>query len=72
MTTTVMATVSHMKTLRMGWCLDCHHNPDPHLRPQDRITDLTWVPQEDQAALGKSLRQKNNLHPSTDCSTCHR
>jgi hypothetical protein len=67
-----MDQVVQVKTLRMGWCLECHHNPDPHLRPQDRITDLTWVPQEDQATLGRTLREKNNLHPSTDCSTCHR
>ncbi len=60
-----MDQVVQVKTLRMGWCLECHHNPDPNLRPQDRITDLTWVPQEDQATLGRTLREKNNLHPST-------
>ena len=32
-----------------------------------------WLPPEgDPVAFGKMLREKNNIHPPTDCSTCHR
>jgi len=68
-----MDQVTQVETLRMGWCLECHRNPEPNLRPQQFITDLAWKSiDEDQAALGKRLRRENNIQPSTDCSTCHR
>ncbi len=28
-----MEQVYQAKPLSMAWCLDCHRNPDPHLRP---------------------------------------
>jgi hypothetical protein len=68
-----MAQVTQAKSLRMGWCLECHRNPEPNLRPQQFITKLDWKPtDEDQLTLGKRLRHENNINPSTDCSTCHR
>ncbi len=67
-----MDEVAQVETLSMGWCLDCHRNPEPHLRPQQLIADLGWVPGEDQLALGRRLREENKINPSTDCSTCHR
>ncbi|RMG01019.1 MAG: cytochrome C [Planctomycetota bacterium] len=69
-----MDRVYQAKTLRMGWCLECHRNPDPHLRPQEHITDLGWSPGSDEEKLliGREVRRKNNINPSTDCSTCHR
>lgn len=67
-----MEEVYQVETLSMGWCLDCHRNPEPHLRPADLVTDLDWVPGEDPEVLGKRLREQNNINPSTDCSTCHR
>jgi hypothetical protein len=56
----------------MGWCLDCHRNPEPHLRPVEFVTKLDWKPDEDPKVLGARLRKENNINPSTDCSTCHR
>jgi len=67
-----MDVVYQAETLSMGWCLDCHRNPEPHLRPAGFITQLDWQPEGDPVALGKELRQKHNINPSTDCSTCHR
>lgn len=66
-----MDRVVQQQPLSMGWCLECHRNPEPHLRPVDKVTDLGWTP-EDPDALGKELKAKNNINPSTDCSTCHR
>ena len=62
--------------LTMTWCLDCHRNPEPHLRPLDKVTQLGWEPEadlgEEPAALGARLREQHNINPSTSCSTCHR
>ncbi len=67
-----MDRVRQVETLSMSWCLDCHRNPEAHLRPAEFVTDLDWQPGEDQAILGERLRLENNIKPSTDCSTCHR
>jgi len=67
-----MDKVMQVETLRMGWCLECHRNPEPHLRPRDLVTDLDWVPGDDPVQLGSRLREENNINPSIDCSTCHR
>ncbi len=66
-----MEQVYQAEPLSMSWCLDCHRNPEKHLRPLDRVTDMTWAA-EDQDALGTLLREKYNINPSTNCSTCHR
>ncbi len=58
--------------LSMGWCLDCHRNPAPHLRPAELVTRLDWTTDEDRNVLGARLMEEHNIHPSTDCSTCHR
>ncbi|MEW6235569.1 MAG: cytochrome c3 family protein [Candidatus Omnitrophota bacterium] len=67
-----MEVVSQVNTLSMGWCLDCHRQPDKYLREPDMVTVMDYVPQEDQLIVGKRIREKYNLNPSTDCSTCHR
>jgi hypothetical protein len=66
-----MEVVYQAEPLSMGWCLDCHRNPEPHLRPLDRITDMSWVP-ADPITLGRKLAEQYDIQPSTDCSTCHR
>jgi hypothetical protein len=60
------------KPLTMAWCLGCHRDPDPQLRPREFLTVMDWVPDEDPAVLGHRLRETGGINPSTDCSTCHR
>lgn len=70
-----MAEVAQVETLSMGWCLDCHRNPQSRLRPREYVTDLDWRALKDAGELleiGKRLQEANHIHPSTDCSTCHR
>lgn len=67
-----MDVVHQVQSLAMSWCLDCHRHPEPHLRPADKITDMEWQPDEDPEHVGAKLRQQYNIHPSTNCSTCHR
>jgi hypothetical protein len=70
-----MERVWQVEPLSMGWCLECHRYPDPHLRDPDLVTQLEWGWDWDAAerlAEGERWRDINNLHPSQDCTTCHR
>jgi hypothetical protein len=67
-----MEVVYQAKPLSMGWCLECHRNPERHLRPLEYVTQLDWVPEEDQLVLGARLREENHINPQTTCNTCHR
>jgi hypothetical protein len=69
-----MPEVYQFAPLSMGWCLDCHREPYKNLRPPEEVTNMAWTQPngEDPVEYGKKLAEKNNLHPPTDCSTCHR
>jgi hypothetical protein len=67
-----MEEVYQKEPLSMGWCLDCHREPEANLRPPEEVTNMDWKPPSDAVAYGKTLREKNHLNPPTDCSTCHR
>ena len=67
-----MDQVTQVQPLTMTWCLGCHRNPDPNLRPLEYITQLDWQPGEDPALVGAAVRKQLNINPSTSCSTCHR
>jgi hypothetical protein len=61
------------KALSMQFCLDCHRNPGPNLRPRPALYDTLWhrTPQTPAAAtlLAAYHVPDRNL---TDCSLCHR
>jgi hypothetical protein len=67
-----MEIVQLTEPLSMGWCLDCHRNPEPHLRPVDQVTNMYWKEPENQAALAAQQMKDRNLQPREDCSACHR
>ncbi len=79
-----MVEVRQTETLSMGFCLDCHRNPGPNLRPLSEVTNMAWQPPDapgEAAALGQRLAAEYGLKtaqvngtqaPATDCSTCHR
>ena len=67
-----METVYQTQPLTMGWCLGCHRNPEPSLRPLENVTTMDWVAAEDPSVLGSRLREERKINPSTDCATCHR
>jgi hypothetical protein len=37
-----MDVVYQAEPLSMSWCLDCHRNPEPNLRPHDQVTNMAW------------------------------
>jgi hypothetical protein len=66
-----MAEVSQDAPLSMKWCVDCHRDPAPHLRPVRRVTDLAWEP-VDPIAVGREVALERRVHTRTSCTTCHR
>jgi hypothetical protein len=67
-----MAAIEQVAPLNMGWCLDCHRNPYPYLRPLEEVTSMTWTGPEDREAFGRELAKKYDVKPRTSCYTCHR
>ncbi len=61
-------------TLMMGWCLECHRNPEKYIRPVEEIYNFDYEYPENQIAFGKELVKKYNVQVKqlTDCSICHR
>ncbi len=59
--------------LYMSWCLDCHRNPAPHLRPQEAVFDPHWQ-RTPSTPPGEQLLAQYHIPPQTleDCSVCHR
>ena len=59
--------------LQMGWCLDCHRQPERFVRPRDAVFDMAWEPPADQAQAGPRLVQEYGIPAHLDdCYTCHR
>ncbi len=59
------------ETLQMEWCLDCHRNPTPRLRPRSAIFDMASQTPRDKAAC-ELLARDYHVNSLIDCSTCHR
>jgi len=83
-----MEVVYQAKPLSMSWCIDCHRNPGPNLRPADKITDMSWDPEKhDYDAAADPTRKRKYFKdltefdqvpadavnpPVSNCSGCHR
>ncbi len=68
-----MGQVHQAMPLTMRWCLDCHREPEKHLRPLDKITDMEWTPDPARAKeLGRELRASLGVRSVIECSGCHR
>jgi hypothetical protein len=68
-----MEEVYHAKPFSMTFCLDCHRNPDPNLRPPEKVTDLSWNPHENLPKdWGAKAKKEWKVNASQNCSACHR
>jgi hypothetical protein len=68
----LMGQVHQEESLLMQWCLDCHRHPEKHLRPPAKVTDMEWTAGGRQAQMGREIQAQLNVHPTTDCTGCHR
>lgn len=66
-----MPLLSKAHTFHMEWCLECHKNPKPHLRPRDAVTVMGWQPGNAEESPD-TLARKYSVESKTDCYTCHR
>ncbi|MGE0449396.1 MAG: cytochrome c3 family protein [Vicinamibacterales bacterium] len=67
-----MARVYQVAPLTMGWCLGCHRDPEPHLRPLDAVALMGYQPPERQEILGPRLAATYRVRRVTACTGCHR
>ncbi len=70
-----MPLTAQKPTLLMEWCLECHRNPAPNLRPQSDIFNVQWEPPPDQPERGRELAKRYQLRDTrflTTCTMCHR
>lgn len=66
-----MEVVMQAEPMSMGWCLDCHNNPGPSLRPLDQVTNMSWVAPVNQFELAADIISKKNIAPPIYCNACH-
>ena len=66
-----MEVVHQVQPLSMSWCLECHRAPENHLRPKEFVTKLDWKA-DNQAEIGRQIKEAYKIHPGEDCNTCHR
>ena len=59
-------------SLQMEWCISCHRDPVPNLRPRSEVTNMNWQPPADLAAKQLEWAALYNVQSKTSCSTCHR
>ena len=68
-----MDEVQQAKPLSKSFCLDCHRNPAPNLRPLDKITDLDYDPHKHLGKdWGKKAMKEWRIESLQNCNACHR
>jgi hypothetical protein len=71
-----MPAVYQENTLQMEWCLSCHRDPAPNIRPQSEIYNTSWNPgnitPEQQREVDEKIKKLRSQEILTSCSTCHR
>jgi hypothetical protein len=68
-----MTLIQKAQTFTMQFCLDCHRDPGPNLRPQSAIFDTEWHRTAATPSAAALLAQYHlGARDLTDCSICHR
>jgi hypothetical protein len=66
-----MEVVRQVEPLSMGWCLECHRQPELYLRPNDAITTMGYVQPADFVQRNLERIRVEAIQPPTNCSACH-
>jgi hypothetical protein len=66
-----MEIVYQAEPLSMGWCLECHRQPELYLRPQDQITTMGYVQPANFVERNMERIRQEAIAPPTNCSACH-
>ena len=63
-----MPVVRQDQPLTMGWCLDCHRDPAPHVRDPADITVMDFKPDLSKSGQVAVAKNGRTLNPPTHCS----
>lgn len=66
-----MEVVYQHEPLSMGWCLECHRQPELYLRPNSEITTMGYVQPADFVERNLERIRQEQILPPTNCSACH-
>ena len=67
-----METIRLVSPLSMGWCLECHRDPMPNIRPQNQITNMIYDPHASGYIPTNDPDYKDKLiQPPQACGACH-
>lgn len=68
-----MVVVSQVEPLSMGWCLECHRNPEDHLRDPSLVTQMGYLDEMTEAdiAANRERIEQEGIKPPQNCSACH-
>jgi hypothetical protein len=67
-----MKVVHQTRPMSMAWCLECHREPWPHLRPPDQVTNMKWDPKRSGYDPKNDASRPRQPDPPVHCSGCHR
>ncbi|MDW6023543.1 cytochrome c3 family protein [Mesorhizobium sp. BAC0120] len=73
-----MPLMARAQPFQMRFCLDCHRNPAPRLRPPDQVTRMDWSDwdnhPEEHKLYGELMVKAYGIQPSKldNCNICHR
>ena len=69
-----MPLMMQAKPLTMQWCLDCHREPESHVRPRELVFEPKPLSKlvANPDTLREKLAEDYALKSRTDCYTCHR
>ena len=68
-----MAITRKAHSLYMSWCLSCHRDPAPHLRPKDQVFNPHWRRTNSTPSPEALLVQYHiKTEALSDCGICHR
>lgn len=75
-----METIHQVQPLSMGWCLECHNNPNDHLVPKDQVTNMIYNHKDpntfsnlysgSHSAFLQGDKERM-IQPPTACGACH-
>jgi hypothetical protein len=63
--------VYQAEPLSMGWCLECHREPELYLRPNDEITTMGYTQPANFVERNLDRVRAEGIQPPTNCSACH-
>jgi hypothetical protein len=71
-----MPLMRKQNTLYMGWCLQCHLEPEKFIRPKDEVFNMAYKTPANQAELGAQLVKEYKIDTDhfrmANCYYCHR